>query len=71
MNNATETKGGWINHLSVSSEAGDFFAPVKLELNDSGKVSLFKASHTAYLPRPMRLDGRLVYALPGCRELVA
>lgn len=58
----TETTEGFIPHIRIVYADGVLNAPVKLDVPKRG---------TRVLCAPLRLDGNLVYALPGGREVVA
>ena len=67
LTKATYTTEGFIPHLLVQHRGGVFDAPVKLELSGTGHVLTDRHA----TPTPMRRDGRLVFALPGCAEVLA
>jgi hypothetical protein len=66
----TWTREGAIPHLPVVTEAGMVHAPVRLvtRLDAQGRVRVDmqrNGNDDLRLPHPLRVDGRLVYALPG------
>lgn len=71
---STITDEGVIPHLPVVTPAGMIYAPVKLERAEHGKGYRLKLSEMYgggdRLPKPMKRDGRLVFALPGGAEVL-
>lgn len=71
---STITDEGVIPHLPVVTPDGTIHAPVKLERYEHGKGYRLELSPMYgggdRLPRPMRRDGRLVFALPGGAEVL-
>ena len=67
----TITAEGTIPHLRIQTAAGEILAPVKLQPNKNGRLLAYGPDGNRVLPRPMRRDGRLVYALPGGGEVLA
>lgn len=70
----TLTEVGPIPHLLVVTPAGVIHAPVKLERYEHGKGWRLHLSDMYgggdRLPRPLKRDGRLVFALPGNGEVL-
>ncbi|MGQ4661302.1 hypothetical protein [Lysobacter sp. F6437] len=70
----TYTDEGTIPHLAVVTEHGTIHAPVKLERYEHGKGYRLELSPMYgggdRLPKPMRRDGRLVFALPAGGEVL-
>lgn len=68
----TYTDDGAIPHLLVATPGGDILAPVKLERREFGQgYRLEFGSNSSHdrLPKPLKRDGRLVFALPGGFEV--
>lgn len=67
----TQTTLGWIPHLAMRTGRGqDFHAPVKLVQAGEPLVQQVMGNRLTYWFAPLTVDGRLVYALPGGRELI-
>ena len=70
----THTDEGVIPHLAVITPSGMIHAPVKLERAEFGKGYRLELS-AMYgggdrLPKPLKRDGRLVFALPAGGEVL-
>lgn len=69
MGYCTETLEGPIPHLWVKFGDLQFLAPVKVVLDDNGRVKV-RPGREYGLGFPLRHLGRLVYALPGGGEMI-
>lgn len=67
----TYTSEGAIPNLLVPFDGGVIHAPVKLDRKEHGQgYRLILGNDTFKLPKPMKRDGRLVFALPGGAEVL-